>query len=53
MPKRIIWSPDSERDLEIILAYLSSKWEFSVARKFLELLRIYDTRQDPDKLNFK
>jgi plasmid stabilization system protein ParE len=99
MPKGIIWSPESERDLEIILAYLSSNWEFSVAIKFLdvielptsqisvnprqfplihkglkirkcvitkhntlyyrdmqthmELLRIYDTRQDPDKLIFK
>ncbi len=99
MPKRIIWSPDSERDLDIILEYLSREWESSVAIRFLEiiedltsqisvnprqfplihkgmnirkcvitrhntlyyrnrrthveLLRIYDTRQDPNKLNFK
>ena len=98
MPKKIIWSPDSERDLEIILEYLSDEWESSVAVKFLdimedltkqisinprqfplihnrlnirkcvitkhntlyyrnkqthvELLRIYDTRQDPEKLKF-
>jgi plasmid stabilization system protein ParE len=98
MTKNIIWSPDSERDLEKILEYLSSKWDSSVAVKFLdiiedltsqilinprqfpliykglnirkcvitkhntlyyrnrrthvELLRIFDSRQDPDKLNF-
>jgi len=98
MPKKIIWSPDSELDLEIILEYLSDEWESSVAVKFLditedltkqisinprqfplihsrlnirkcvitkhntlyyrnkrthvELLRIYDTRQDPEKLKF-
>ena len=98
MHKKIIWSPDSERDLEIILEYLSNKWESSVAVKFLdiiedltkqisnnpkqfplihnklnirkcvitkhntlyyrsrrtnvEMLRLYDTRQDPEKLKF-
>ena len=99
MPKKIIWSPDSERDLEHILEYLSSEWETSVAVRFLdiiedlteqisinprqfpvihlklnirkcvitkhitlyyrnkrnhvELLRIYDNRQDPSKLKFE
>jgi plasmid stabilization system protein ParE len=99
MPKKIIWSPDSERDLEHILEYLSRKWETSVAVRFLdiiedlteqisinprqfpvihlklnirkcvitkhntlyyrnkrnhvELLRIYDNRQDPSKLKFE
>lgn len=99
MHKKIIWSPDSEQDLEIILEYLSYEWESSVATKFLdiiedlttqisinprqfpllhtrlnirkcvitkhntlyyinrrthvELLRIYDSRQDPEKLKFQ
>ena len=98
MPKKIIWSPKSEKDLEIILEYLSTEWDESVAQKFIdivdvlldqisinpkqfplihkklnirkcvitkhntlfyrnrrghiELLRIYDTRQDPDNLIF-
>lgn len=98
MPKQIIWSPGSEKDLEIILDYLDNEWDNNVAVKFLdliedlveqisinprqfplihkklnirkcvitkhntlfyrnrigqvELLRIYDTRQDPDKLSF-
>ena len=38
MPKKIIWSPDSERDLEIILEYLSDEWESSVAVKFLDIM---------------
>ena len=98
MPKRIIWSPDAEKDLGLILEYLSNEWAPSVSAKFLdlmqvvveqvsinprqfplihvklnirkcvltkhnalyyrnkrshvELLRIYDNRQDPDKLKF-
>ena len=38
MPKKIIWSPDSERDLEIILEYLSDEWESSVAVKFQDIM---------------
>lgn len=99
MPKKIIWSPDSERDLGLILEYLAREWDSSVSIKFLdlieelteqvslnprqfpiihkklnirkcvitkhntlyyrnkrthaELLRIYDTRQDPEKLKFE
>ncbi len=99
MPKEIIWSPDSERDLDTILAYLSSGWNPLVSSRFLDLiekvlvqisinprqfpliykglnirkcviakhntlyyrnkrahvefLRIFDSRQDPDKLNFR
>ena len=99
MPKKIIWSPDSERDLALILEYLAREWDSSVSIKFLdlieelseqvslnprqfplihkklnirkcvitkhntlyyrnmrthvELLRIYDTRQDPGKLKFE
>ena len=98
MPKPIIWSPQSDRDLENILDYLAQKWEYSVSVKFLDLvdillkqiainpkqfplihkplkirkcvitkhntlyyrnegyvvevLRIYDNRQDPEKLEF-
>ena len=99
MPKPIIWSPQSEKDLEKILDYHAIEWEADVSIKFLnlvdsllrqisrnpkqyplihkklnirkcvitkhnslyyrnrrsaiELLRIYDNRQDPDKLEFK
>jgi plasmid stabilization system protein ParE len=99
MPKPIVWSPESEKDLEKILDYLASEWESDVSIKFLnlidrllrqisknpkqypiihkqlsirkcvitkhnslyyrnrrssiELLRIYDNRQDPDNLAFK
>ena len=98
MPKEIIWSPDSERDLDTILTYLSSGWNPLVSSRFLdliekvlvqistnprqfpiiqqkfnirkcvhtkhntlyyrnkrnqvELLRIYDNRQDPKNLKF-
>ncbi len=98
MPKGIIWSPDSEKDLDNILAYLSSGWNPTVSSRFLdliekvlvqisvnprqfpiiqqklkirkcvltkhntlyyrisrshvELLRIYDNRQDPKNLKF-
>lgn len=38
MPKEIIWSPDSERDLETILEYLSSGWNPSVSSRFLDLI---------------
>ena len=98
MAKPVIWSPQSEKDLEKILGYLAKEWKESVALKFLDLLdtllsqiavnprqfpiihkhlnirkcvltkhntlyyrnkrsvvevvRIYDNRQDPDKLEF-
>ncbi len=98
MPKPIIWSPQSDKDLENILDYLAKDWENSVSIKFLDLvdillkqiainpkqfplihkslnirksvitkhnslyyrnkrtvievLRIYDNRQDPEKLEF-
>ena len=38
MPKEIIWSPDSERDLETILEYLSNEWNPSVSSRFLDLI---------------
>ena len=38
MPKKIIWSLDSERDLEDIMEYLSSEWETSVAVRFLDII---------------
>jgi plasmid stabilization system protein ParE len=99
MPKPVIWSPQSEKDLEKILDYLAVEWDASVSIKFLnvidrlvgqitgnpkqyplihtqlnirkcvitkhnslyyrnkrsviELLRIYDNRQDPEKLEFR
>jgi len=39
MPKQIIWAPLAENDLSAI-------------RTRVEILRIYDTRQDPDSLTF-
>jgi plasmid stabilization system protein ParE len=99
MPKRIIWSPLSEKDFANILTYLESGWGDKVVTHFIDLtddfiyqisinpkqfplihkrkrvrkcvitkhntlfyrdrkeqidiLRIYDTRQDPKKLKFK
>lgn len=38
MPKELIWSPDSERDLDTILAHLSSGWNPSVSTRFLDLI---------------
>lgn len=38
MTKRIIWSPKSERDLEIILNYLAQEWDNEVAVRFLDLI---------------
>jgi plasmid stabilization system protein ParE len=98
MPKKIIWSPQSESDLLQIIDYLNENWEGKVAIKFIDIideiinqislnprqfpviqkrkkirkcvitkhnslyyrerkefvdiLRIYDHRQDPHKLKF-
>ena len=38
MPKPIIWSPQSDKDLEKILDYLAQEWENSVSVKFLDLV---------------
>ena len=40
MPKRIIWSPKSEKDFENILEYLVKNWDGSVALKFIDLVDI-------------
>ncbi|MCB8994707.1 MAG: type II toxin-antitoxin system RelE/ParE family toxin [Bacteroidales bacterium] len=99
MPKKIIWSPLSERDFDSILNYLAENWDGIVVQKFIsltfelvrqisinpkqfplilkskkirkcvltkhntlfyretnktiEVLRIFDNRQDPKKLTFK
>ena len=98
MPKEVIWSPESEKDLDKLLDYLATDWDTSVVLKFIdllevlvdqisynplqfpsikrklnirkcvitkhnslfyrnkrgnvEILRIYDTRQDPESLEF-
>lgn len=98
MTREVIWSPDSENDIETILDYLETKWNRRVIAKFLnkvddgisiiledphifpiineelqirksvitkhnsifyreldnkvEIVRIFDTRQDPNKLKF-
>jgi len=38
MPKPIIWSPQSEKDLGKILDYIAVKWDASVSIKFLNLV---------------
>ena len=38
MPKKIIWSPLAEEDLEAILAYLQINWGNSSSLKFLNLI---------------
>jgi plasmid stabilization system protein ParE len=38
MAKKILWSPQSEKDFENILIYLSSEWDANVAVKFIDLL---------------
>ena len=35
MINEIVWSPESENDLSIILEYLVSKWNIKVATNFL------------------
>lgn len=98
MPKPVIWSPLSQKDLESILDYLQTNWDDQVVQSFVEItdklvnhlslnprlfplihekkrirkcvltkhnslfyrerkdhidiLRIFDTRQDPRKLEF-
>ena len=98
MPKKIIWSSLSEKDLSNIMSYLNKEWDAKVANQFIDIieeilkqilinpkqfplinkkrkvrkcvitkhntlfyqdrkeyisiLRIYDTRQDPEKLKF-
>jgi plasmid stabilization system protein ParE len=98
MPRQIIWSPQAENDLSLILEYLQEHWDKSVLLKFIDIvdeiinqisinpkqypiirkqkrirkcvitkhnslyyrdrkgyidiLRIYDNRQDPRKLKF-
>jgi plasmid stabilization system protein ParE len=37
MPKLIIWSPLSEKDLESILEYLHSNWDDKVVHQFVEI----------------
>ena len=38
MPKPIIWSPQSETDLEQILIYLAEEWERDVSINFLDIV---------------
>jgi plasmid stabilization system protein ParE len=37
MPKLVIWSPLSERNLESILCYLQSNWDDRVVHSFIEI----------------
>jgi plasmid stabilization system protein ParE len=47
MPREVVWSPLAESDFANILAYLNENWDE------VDILRIYDTRQDPNTLTFK
>jgi len=38
MPKQVIWSPQSERDLLLILDYLRDNWGNSVSAKFIDIV---------------
>jgi plasmid stabilization system protein ParE len=40
MAKQIVWSPQSEDDLESILEYLSKEWNYAVATKFIDVIDI-------------
>ena len=40
MPKEVIWSPDSVRDLDKILDYLAINWNTSVSLKFIDLIEV-------------
>jgi len=99
MVKEVIWSPESEHDLAVIINYLITEWSLEIARNFLKdieyhinnitkrpklhpiiykkpefrkcviskhnsliysykvdkvyILRIFDTRQNPNKLKFE
>lgn len=98
MPKKIVWSPQSQQDYTSILEYLENEWDYQTIQKFIDLteelitqisinpkqfpiiqkklkvrkcvitkhntlfyrarkqhvdiLRIFDTRQDPRKLSY-
>ncbi len=99
MVRNIVWSPESENDLSMIINYLISEWSLEIASKFLKdteyhvnivsktpklypiiykkqkvrkcviskqnsmiyshtadtvyILRVFDTRQNPNKLKFE
>jgi plasmid stabilization system protein ParE len=38
MPKQVIWSPLSEKDLESILEYLKNNWDDTVVARFVEII---------------
>jgi plasmid stabilization system protein ParE len=38
MPKQVIWSPQSERDLLFILDYLRENWGNSVSVRFIDIV---------------
>ena len=40
MPKTVIWSPLSQRDLNQILDYLDANWGKSVALNYLEIINL-------------
>ena len=56
MPKPIIWSPLSDNDFSTILEYLNETKHNTLyyrdRKDSVDILRIYDNRQDPQKLLF-
>ena len=51
MSKQVIWSLLSEGDFARILEYLSLYYREDKTK--VDILRIFDTRQDPDTFTFK
>lgn len=59
-PESVIWSPSAKEDIDNISHYLLNVWGYKVLSRFIsklnqlliqiEIIRIFDTRQDPDKL---
>lgn len=40
MPKNVVWSPLSEKDLELLLDYLHTAWNEQIVHQFLDELDI-------------
>ena len=52
MPKEVIWSPESERDLDKILDYLAINWNTSVSLKFIDLIEVLADQISNNPLQF-
>jgi len=48
MPKKVIWSPQSEIDLLQITDYLNENWEGKVVIKFIDIIALLSTKKVDD-----